>query len=169
MASMGPHFNECGNHPLGLRGGQRLQDASMGPHFNECGNSILTLASSFCLVALQWGRTSMSAETPDTAKSRTGSQTRFNGTAQQLPFALLQWGRTSMSAETVPTGDNPYFTAYVLQWGRTSMSAETAPGGVDRPPFLGASMGPHFNECGNSSSARLTPPPLDGFNGAALQ
>ncbi len=79
-ASMGPHFNECGNL-FDLVTRPTLNGASMGPHFNECGNYL-----AHCFVAfipwLQWGRTSMSAETPPRTRLRTYSG-RFNGAALQ--------------------------------------------------------------------------------------
>ncbi len=92
--------------------------------------------------------------------------------------SLLQWGRTSMSAETrqepqAGTDERdasmgPHFNecgnwnngkektdaSKELQWGRTSMSAETTCRADARLVACPASMGPHFNECGNFSRPR---------------
>ena len=81
----------------------------------------------------------------------------------------LQWGRTSMSAETSTTsiGDGSWS---MLQWGRTSMSAETAQHRQTHITEEGdASMGPHFDECGNYHNTLLAPQRSAGFNGAALR
>ncbi len=107
----------------------------MGPHFNECGNLEGRPGDERGFIQLQWGRTSMSAETSCV-------------TSSSAPFFLLQWGRTSMSAETIA---QKYMQSDMvkLQWGRTSMSAETSFLPSLLLAVLDASMGPHFNECGN--------------------
>ena len=87
-------------------------------------------------VPLQWGRTSMSAETPSTWRFRPGLYIASMGphfnecgnySMTRLPRYLtveLQWGRTSMSAETLSKFSTTSYH-HMLQWGRTSMSAET--------------------------------------------
>ncbi len=62
-ASMGPHFNECGNIGFCVSGATSTTHASMEPHFNECGNLVEISNSRLVIDRLQWGRTSMSAET----------------------------------------------------------------------------------------------------------
>ncbi len=116
--------------------------ASMGPHFNECGNGVEPTEGFGVSTLLQWGRTSMSAETTWAADGY-GFDTwasmgphfnecgnRRGGWGVWGQFDTLQWGRTSMSAETTR---------------RTRLSRRA----------LMASMGPHFNECGNSFRRHL--------------
>ena len=94
-----------------------IHRASMGPHFNGCGNFEAPPRITF-VPQLQWGRTSMSAETrkyhgPPVRWVQASMGPHFNKcgnycTPGWVPWfsPWLQWGRTSMSAETVQAPDN---------------------------------------------------------------
>ena len=82
----------------------------MGPRSHERGNAKIGEAL-LLIVALQWGRVLMNAET---SKPRT--RVRVAG--------RLQWGRVLMNAETLKRLNTRVCPIW-LQWGRVLMNAET--------------------------------------------